>query len=141
MKKIVFLLTLAAALRVHAQYAGLVMYPVPLSTNIVAAATTNSTIRGTIYAGRGLDVAIQPIFQLDGTGTSAVVFNFDESLDNVNWATNTRSISVTASGTNVVTSLSDFTIASGFLRLSSVQNPNAQNITNLVIKTSQKGAR
>lgn len=113
------------------------------STYSVAAATTNTTISGSnivVSVTRGANVAIQPIFKLQGAGTSAVVFLFEESVDMATWAAvGSISVSVTASSTNQVTDLSNHSIgALPFLRLAEIRNPNASAITNLSIKYSIK---
>jgi hypothetical protein len=126
----------ASSVHVHAQYT--LGTAIPGGTNNVPAATTNSTAI-IIPVTRSTDVALQPSFKLTGSGTSAVVFKFDESLDAATWKPAVISVSVTASGTSTVMALSSSTIdAVGYLRLSSIENPNATAVTNLVLKYATK---
>ena len=105
----------------------------------VAAATTNAVTTPVLTVVKSSDVAIQASFKLTGAGTSAVVFNFDESIDNSSWKSNSRTLSVTPAGTTTVVNMGNYTLGgAGFLRLSSVQNPNSAAITNLVLKYSYK---
>lgn len=141
MKFIKFILVLFALLlvmpQVQAQYR---LNTQTVTTNAIPATTTNTTVRSsTIVVTAGLDVAIQPSFNLADTGTDTIVLKFDESIDNTNWTDAVRSISIVASGTNTVSKVSNFTVgAVGYLRLSQVQNPSARAIQNLVIKTATK---
>lgn len=128
--------TFLAAPKAHAQYD---LNVVSLTTNAIPATTTNSTIRGTIVATHAVDIAVQASFVLGGAGTTAVVLKFDESIDNVNWTAAAVSISITANGTSSVSKVSNFTIGGiGYLRLSSVENPNASAIASLAVKYAQK---
>lgn len=109
----------------------------------VAASTTNTTFATTnttmLEVTRGLDIAIQPYFKLNGTGTSPVVLKFDTSIDNTRWTVAAQSITITANGTNEVSKVSNFTLgAVGYIRLSQIENPNASAITNLTIGYAQK---
>lgn len=143
MKKLFTLSLLLAAslLSAHAQY---VLAPsINGGTFNIAASTTNTTIGSSnlavIVATRAIDIAIQPQFKLTGAGTSPVVLKFDESIDNSNWTVATRSITITPSGTTLVSKMANFTVgAAGYLRLSQIENPNAEAVTNLVIKYAQK---
>jgi hypothetical protein len=82
---------------------GTLTTPLP-STYSVAAATTNTTIASSnlvISVTRGANVAIMPIVKLQGAGTTAVVFLFDESVDGSNWSpvrawTSTRTLARSA---------------------------------------------
>ena len=105
-----------------------------------AAATTNAALTAPVLSfTRATYGTVQISLKLDGSGTSAVVFQFDESLDNTNWVPLTRSISVTPAGTTAVSALSNLTIGgAGYLRLRYIGNPNASNITNLTMKYSYK---
>lgn len=105
----------------------------------VGVTSTNTTMYltngiGTITV-RGLNVVIQPQFSLYTTGTSPTVWTFDESADNSHWTSGTRTITITANGTNVVSGAANFIVgAMPYLRLSGVTNPNASAITNIVVK-------
>jgi hypothetical protein len=136
-KFILVLLTLMVVPQVQAQYR---LVTQTVTTNAIPATTTNTTVRSsTIVVTAGLDVAIQPQFNLADTGTDTIVLKFDESIDNSNWTDATRSISIVANGTNTVSKVSNFTVgAVGYLRLSQVQNPSARAIQNLVVKTATK---
>ena len=108
-------------------------------TNNVAASTTNSVTAPVLAFTRSTYGVVQTTFKLTGAGSSTVVLTFDESVDNSNWDLATRTLSVTANGTTAVTGLSNYTLGgAGYLRLSSVENPNAAAITNLVVKYSYK---
>lgn len=105
---------------------------------LIAASATNSTVRATIPATRSANLGLQVSITLAGSGTSAVVAKFDESLDGTNWESAAHTVSVTANGTNTVTTVSTIAVnAIGFLRLSSVENPNAQ-VATVAIKYSNK---
>jgi len=104
-----------------------------------AGASTNSTYNVQITVTKATHLGVQPVFRLDGSGTSAVVCKFDESLDGSNWSASAFSVSVTANGTNVVTGVGDFAVNSrGYIRLRTIENPNAGNITNLVLRAAAK---
>lgn len=139
MKKFIAIIAgLAICAAAHAQYS-LQTTTLNGGTNNVAASTTNSVTAPVIAATRASDVALQATFKLTGSGTSAVVFVFDESIDNSNWESASRTLSVTAAGTSTVSNVGNYTLGgAGYLRLSSVQNPNAAAITNLVLKYSLK---
>lgn len=109
-------------------------------TNNVAASTTNSyTTHAVFTAAYSSDIALQPIFKLTGSGTSAVVFVFDISLDGSNWYSSAFTISVTAAGTSTVTKTASQSLGSQpYVRLSSIQNPNASAITNLSLVATMK---
>lgn len=108
-------------------------------TNNVSATTTNTSFSVIIDAPRSTYVGLQPVFSLTGAGTSAVVFKFDKSLDRVHWESGGATVSVTANGTNVVTAASSVTLgAIGYLKLTTVENPNASAITNLWLIPSRK---
>lgn len=108
-------------------------------TNNIAATTTNSTMAIAITPVRSSYVAIQPSFKLDGAGTTAVTFEFDESIDGSTWNASKHTLVVTPAGTSTVTAATNITVgAVGFLRLQIVRNPNASAITNLTLKWSQK---
>jgi hypothetical protein len=105
----------------------------------IAATATNTTVRASIPATRADNLGLQASFVLAGSGTSAVVLKFDESLDGSNWESAAHSLTVTANGTNSVVGVSTIALNGiGYLRLSSVENPNGQAINSLVIKYSQK---
>jgi hypothetical protein len=107
-------------------------------TNNVAAATTN-TVSYTIATTRNQFVAVQPVFKLTGSGTSAVVFKFEESLDRTNWVTSSLSVSVTAAGTSTVSGIGTLTVNGvGWLKLVTIENPNANAVTNLTLIAATK---
>lgn len=96
----------------------------------IAASATNTTVRASIPATRSANLGLQGTISLAGAGTSAVVLKFDESLDGANWESAAHSLTITANGTNSVTTVSTIALnAIGYLRLSSVENPNAQVLT------------
>lgn len=145
MKKILFLLTVAAALCAPISHAQAVSpyREIGGSTLNISATSTNTTMAATnlavIEATRALDIAIQPSFKLTGSGTSPVVLKFDTSIDNSNWTVASQSITITAAGTATVSKAQNFTLgAVTYMRLSQVENPNASAITNLTIRYVQK---
>lgn len=104
----------------------------------IEASITNTTVRASIPATRDKALAVQCTIALAGSGTSAVVCKFDESLDGTYWTSAAQSMTITASGTNIISKTTNFDIgAKGYWRLSSVENPNAQVLT-LGIKYAQK---
>jgi hypothetical protein len=109
-----------------------------VTVTAIAATATNTTVRADIPATRADNLGIQVSVTLAGSGTSAVVCKFDESLDGTNWESAAHSVSVTAAGTSTVTTVSTIAVnAIGHLRLSSVENPNGEAAT-VVIKYAQK---
>lgn len=105
----------------------------------VAATTTNSVTTPLFTVKRAQNVAIQSTFKLTGAGTSSVVFTLDSSVDASNWVTGTHSLSVTPSGTSVVSGILKIdTGGVGYFRLSAIANPNSAAVTNLVMKYSFK---
>lgn len=132
---------LGAALTFVAAHAQLSVQTTSLNggTANVAASTTNSVTVPIITVAKANNAAIQASFKLAGSGTSAVVFTFDESVDASVWKSASTTLSVTANGTNSVNNILKLaTEGSGYYRLSSVANPNASAITNLVLKYSYK---
>lgn len=109
-----------------------------VTTTLIAASATNSTVRSTIPATKGDNLSLQCTVTLAGSGTSVVVFKFDESVDGVSWESSAHSVSVTAAGTTAVTTVANVAVNGiGYLRLSSIENPNAQ-IATVAIKYAQK---
>ena len=110
------------------------------TTGNFGSATTNSALTAPVLTvNKATHATVQVGFKLDGAGTSAVVFKFDESIDGSNWVPTTRTLSVTAAGTTTVHNLSNLTIGgAGYLRLSYIGNPNSANITNLYVKYASK---
>lgn len=109
----------------------------------IAATSTNTTVAATngasIYATKANYLAIQPSFKLTGSGTSTVVFKFDESVDGTNWKIASRNISVAANGTTAVATVLNLTDACpGFFRLSQIENPNSTALTNISVVYSYK---
>lgn len=108
-------------------------------TNNISAASTNSTLDVRMTATRSPYLTPQVTFALNGAGTTAVVFKFDESVDGANWAPSTFTISVTPAGATSVSGLTRQTVgASGYFRLRIVENPNASAVTNLLLRYSTK---
>lgn len=118
--------------------------PVPGGTNNCTATTTNTTFTtsqptAAFTVPPQTDLPIQIVFKLTGSGTSACVFKFDESADNVNWKANAYSVTVTANGTSTVNNTGNFNIKGmPFLRLQTIENPNASAITNLLVQCIEK---
>jgi hypothetical protein len=116
---------------------------VPSGTLNIAATSTNTTMsatNGMVAVSRSLTyTALQPTFKLTGAGTSACVFTFGTSLDNVVWNAAAFTVSVTANGTNAVATVSNQTTGSiPYIRLEGVTNPNASAITNLYVAVVAK---
>ena len=142
-KKILPLLTLLGLLAVTAsaqQYQATTI--LNGGTNNVAAATTNSSVAQIIGLTRFDSAVFEVNFKLTGAGTSAVVYKIDESADGTNWVTNTRSLSVTANGGTTVVGLTNFTVNSvGYLRWNVIEQPNANALTNHVVRVWTKPRR
>lgn len=108
-------------------------------TNVVAASSTNSPSGVTFTAAYSSDIALQPSFKLTGAGSSAVVFVFDTSLDGTTWYPAAFNISITANGTTPVSKVATQALGSTpYIKLSSIQNPNASIITNLALVATMK---
>lgn len=140
MKKLIqFLFAIAISFgAAQAQY-NLITTTLNGGTNSVAASTTTSTTAPVLSFTRSTYGAVQATCKLDGAGTTAVVFTFDESIDGSRWVPSTRTLSVTPAGTTQVSAIQNYTIgASGYLRLKSINNPNASNLTNVVLNYSYK---
>lgn len=129
----------AFAMPAFAQFDGPKTLTVPAS---VAAATTNTTYASsnwTAVSVNGSKLGVGLTFKLQGAGTSAVVFKFDASLDGASWETAAYSVTATAAGTTAVTKNGNFDLgALPYVRLSSVENPNASAVTNIVIRYGNK---
>ena len=111
------------------------------TTNQTVAALTTNTCNSVITLTKYDQVAIQPVFKLMGSGTTAVAFNFDWSGDSSNWVSY-YTASVTPAGTASVTGIWSTNVGPvGYLRLSTIGNPNANAITNLNIKVITKPSR
>lgn len=112
------------------------------TTYSVAAATTNTTIASSnivIAVTRARYVTLQPVLELNGAGTTAVVLLFDESTDGTNWEPSAHSVSVTPAGTASKTTVQNVQLEGiGFLRLAEIRNPNSAAVTNLNVKYSFK---
>lgn len=108
-----------------------------------AAETTNSITSAKVTLTKHDLTAVEVSFNLDGSGTSAVVVKVHESLDGTNFDdTVLQSISLTASGTNTVRAIVPLNVgAVGYLGVRSLENPNASGITNLVIRAAIKPKR
>lgn len=136
---ILALVALFFTLPAAAQVVGPNTLTVPAS---VAATTTNTTYASSNWVGTATQsqkVTLGVKFQLTSTGTSAVVFKFDSSVDGVNWETATHSITGTAAGTTPVNKLGTFDLGGApYFRLSSIENPNANAVTNISIRYSAK---
>jgi hypothetical protein len=115
------------------------------TNNVGAAASTNSTYASVSQTAASFNVPnhatlpVQVSFKLAGSGTTAVVFKFDESIDGSVWVANAYSISVTANGTNVVANTGKFTLdGMPYLRLQTIEQPNATALTNLTLTIIKK---
>ncbi len=112
---------------------------VTLSTNSVAATTTNLTTTGKIYVGNQSQVAVQVAANLAGSGTSVVGFKIEHSVDGTNFAQSPHTLLLTANGTNTVYALTNFSVVGyGWLNVSSITNPNASAVTNIVVRYGDK---
>lgn len=110
-------------------------------TNHIPAAATN-TLNSPITLTRYDQMAIQLVFKLNGSGTSATVWNFDHSADGTNYTTGALALSLSANGTTAVTITTNITVnATGYWRLRTVENPNASAITNLQVMVWKKPSR
>lgn len=104
-------------------------------TNNVPLASTNAAVAIVIPVVRANNVAITASFKLTGAGTTAVVFRLDESVDGSTWESSAHSLSVTPAGTTTVVGVGNVAVNGiGYLRLQTIENPNATSVTNLVFK-------
>jgi hypothetical protein len=136
----VALLWWSSAAAAHSQSARYVLDPIIAGgTNNVAASTTNSTAYW-IDARAGAAVGLQVSFSASGAASSDVTFRLYQSLDRTNWYTGAPyTIAVTANGTNTVTYLTNYAVASaGWFTIYSVENPNAAYLTNVTILSAVK---
>ena len=145
MKKLnLLILAVVALFAVSAQAQSYDVITTTLSSNSVtitsiAASATNSTVRSSTMLSHQQSIGVQASFALASTGTSAVVFKFDSSVDGLNWTSAAYSITVTANGTNTVSGASTFAIGGiGHVRLSSIENPNAEAMTGVTVKYARK---
>lgn len=135
MKRLLLVLGLLVAVNASAQLSCVTC--LDGGTNNIAATTTNSYSFS--YHVRGSQISVQPVFKLTGAGTTALVFVLDTSLDNSNWKTSAHRIGLAAAGTTSVTTISNITVgAIGYVRLASVENDNANAVTNLTVIFSSK---
>lgn len=110
-------------------------------TNIIAATVTNTTtaVTSAIPATRGSTLTIQPTLYLSGAGTTAVVISLDTSVDGSEWQSGAYRVSITPAGATKVGTITNLSLGSvGFVRVGSIENPNANSITNLIVRYSQK---
>lgn len=116
--------------------------PLVLPVTTIASTTTNSSLSSsniTFVVPQSGNVCIQPAFALTSSGTTAVVFRFDASANGSDWESGAFSVSVTPAGTTRVTKCGNAAINGiPFLRLGSIENPNANAVTNLTIWFSAK---
>lgn len=131
-------LGLAAALPASAQQYSATTQSI---TNWVGAASTNSNA-GTITMTKHDIAALQVVFGLMGAGTSAVVVKLYESVDGTTFDdTAVSSLSVTPAGTTTVAGVLPITsTAVGYYKVA-IENPNANAVTNLVVKLGVKPKR
>ncbi len=129
-------LILAASLPVRAQFYG----ETASITNFFAATTTNTVTTAVIDVTRWDEFTIQPVFKLDGAGTTACVFTLKKSVDGVNYVADST-ISVTPAGTATVSAAASVTAGSfPYYQITQVSNPNSAGMTNLVINIGKKNA-
>jgi hypothetical protein len=143
--KPVFALLLVALLALLAPAARAQQYTVTTlsTTNAYAATSTNAVTDANVNLTKHDLVALEVSFKLTGAGTSAVLFNFHESLDGTAYDdTAVQALSLTAAGTTTVRAIVPVNAgAVGYLGLRSVGNPNASGLTNLVIRAATKPKR
>lgn len=85
------------------------------------------------------DIAFQVEFTLSGAGTSGVAFQFDSSLDNSTWFTNSHRFWIPGVGTGRAIYNTNWTInALPYLRLNTIHNTNNAVLSNLVVKINRK---
>jgi len=133
------LAALMFTLPASAQYVGPNTMTAPAS---VAATSTNTTYASSNWVASAVNaqkIGVSVTAKLTGAGTTATVYKFDASLDGVNWETAAYSLTITPAGTTAVTKTANFDLGGlAYIRLSSVENPNANAITNILIKTGSK---
>jgi hypothetical protein len=108
----------------------------PASTDNTTWYTTNSAV---IAVTKASNVALQVEHKLNGAGTSAIIFRFAASADGTTWTDSYLLVTNTAAGTTLVSSTRDVSVgAIGFLRLTSINNANANAVTNLFVRYAFK---
>lgn len=134
-KPLSFLVLLALTMSATAQSYSINTTTLTGGTNNVALTSTNSAVGIVIPVVRANNVAITANFKLTGAGTTAVVFRLDESVDGATWESSAYSLSVTPAGTSTVVGVGNIAVNGiGYLRLQTIENPNATSVTNLVFK-------
>lgn len=135
MKKLSFvIIAFAALLAGTAQAQQYATASGTIYSNLIArttfAATSTNTVTSTAMLSHQQTLGVQVAHSLADTGTDAIVYKFDTSVDGLYWTANTYSITVTSSGTNVVSGSASFAVGGmGYVRLSSIENPSARIIT------------
>ncbi len=104
-------------------------------TLITASATSNVLASVAVQNGKG--IAIMPIFVGSNGITSNVVFSFSKSVDGTNYSTTTVTKTNAINGTTSVKGIHIFTADEldgvRYLRLDSIANGGAANITNTAV--------
>lgn len=105
------------------------------TNNIAATSQSNYTSQAAIVLTGSKSCYLQTTFNLTGSGTSAVTFFVDRSVDNSSWQTNVMSFSVTPAGTATVQGGTNFDSGGcAYFRIGAITNASATAVTNLVIK-------
>lgn len=108
---------------------GLLVLPI---TNAIPA-SGSQTVNAVIACAGVEDVALQVSFALVGAGTSAITTTVQSSLDQTNWCPH-LSWTITAAGATTVAGVTNFHVgAVPFLRVSTIANGNATNLTGLTL--------
>jgi hypothetical protein len=105
--------------------------------------STNSTYTtpGVFSLGNYDMASVQVSLALDGAGTTAVPCAFSTSDDGVNFVS-TFTLSVTPAGTALKSAITNLTLfAPGWIRLDTVGNANATDVTNLTVSVGRKQSR
>lgn len=139
-----FLSALALSFSAFAQSPGL--YTLGIwngGTNNVATVTTNTTALSTIAVSDYENVGIQITAAGDGASTTTVFFDFATSLDSTSYQTlPLHAVGLTLAGTVAQTIVTNLSVPSAALiRLASIRNSSAVNLTNISIKVRFKQPR
>ena len=106
------------------------------TNNAVAGASTNTYTSGTTFtAANSSGISLQVTASASGTQSSVSTLVFDVSNDNVNWRSSAYRIAMPAFKVAAATTNTTLTLGPiPYLRLTSVENPDAAMLTNVTVK-------
>ncbi len=110
-----------------------------ISTNVAGSAATN--LAAVISCGKQASVTVQAVSRNDASGTAAMGYFFQRSVDGVSYETTGQYVTIAANGTSdaiLITNLP--TLGCGYIKLAYLTNAAAAtvNTTNLVVKYGVK---